>query len=505
MDLSRSSGVLLHPTSLPGPRGIGTIGDTARTFVDRLADANQSWWQMLPLHPTGYGGSPYAAPSAFAGNPLLLDLSAFADRGWLEDSELEALEARCADIPDDRYAIGDVDEARRQLLNRAYERWVEQGRPDRDDFENFRQSHRYWLSDYALYEALGERHDDAPWREWPEPLVAREPEALDEARDELETSTERHAFLQWQFFRQWSDLRAYAAKRGVRLIGDAPIFVAMDSADVWAHRSLFRLDRQGRPEGVAGVPPDYFSETGQKWGNPLYDWEALAEDDYEWWMQRLECVLATVDRVRIDHFRGFEAYWEVPPEAPTAETGQWRDGPGDDFFEAVRDHFERLPFIAEDLGTITDAVHDLRDRHGLPGMKVMQFAFQDDPDHPFLPHTYPERCIAYTGTHDNDTTLGWYRSADESTRHQVRAYLSCDDDEVIEAMIEALFESDAALTILPAQDVLRLGSDARTNTPGTETDNWNWRMSCEQLDHDHWNRLGEVTQQTERLESPDSE
>jgi 4-alpha-glucanotransferase len=498
MDLPRTSGILLHPTSLPGPRGVGELGSTARAFVDRLAASEQSWWQMLPLHPPGYGGSPYASPSAFAGHPLLIDLSVLAERGWLPEEDLRDLESTCADLDDDTYAIGRVDDRRRRLLHRAYDGWVEQGRPRRDDFEAFRRREQYWLDDYALYVALEEVHGGASWREWREPLVARETEAIEEAREALSETVERTAFLQWLFFEQWNDLRDYAAERGVQLIGDAPIFVAMDSADVWAHREIFRLDEYGNPEGVAGVPPDYFSETGQKWGNPLYDWDALAKNDYQWWLQRLERVLSTVDFVRIDHFRGFEAYWEVPPEAPTAETGTWRDGPGDDFFEAVRDHFGELPLIAEDLGTITEEVHELRDRHDLPGMKVMQFAFQGEPDHPFLPHTYPERCVAYTGTHDNDTTLGWYRDADEAMRGQVRDYLSCEDDEIPWAMIEALFESDAELGVLPAQDVLELGSEARMNTPGTESGNWDWRLTRDQLDDERWERLGEVTRRTGR-------
>jgi 4-alpha-glucanotransferase len=495
--LDRSSGILLHPTSLPAPHGVGTLGAPARRFVDRLADSGQSWWQILPLTPPGYGGSPYSSGSAFAGNPHLIDLTALADQGLVDRAALDDLAALAPDDPT-HYAIGPVNEARREILGDAYRRWESKGRPGASDFADFRDEQSYWLDDYALFVALEWDHEATSWRDWPADLVARDPQALEAARERLQETIDRIAFEQWKFDRQWRDLRAYADDRGVELIGDAPIFVAMESADVWAHRELFKIDESGRADVVAGVPPDYFSETGQKWGNPLYDWEALADTDYEWWMQRLDRLTDTVTLSRIDHFRGFQACWEVPADAPTAETGEWVAGPRDDFFEAVDDRFGGLPFIAEDLGTITEEVHELRDRHELPGMKVMQFAFEGDPDHPFLPHTYPENCVAYTGTHDNNTTLGWYRDADESTKHQVRTYLSHPDEGIVWALIEAIMESDAALSVFPAQDILGLGAEHRMNTPGTAADNWSWRMTDEQLADDGWETLRELTEETDR-------
>jgi len=496
-DLSRSSGILMHPTSLPGPYGVGEIGAAARRFVDRLADSGQSWWQILPLNPPGYGGSPYASDSAFAGNPYLIDLAELADRGLVDTATLEELEDRVAGDPT-HYDIGAVDSARRSVLIEAFERWDAEGRPDEAAFEDFCRAQAHWLDDYALFVALKHAHDGADWRDWPDDLVAREADALAEARERLGELVDRIRFEQWQFDRQWTNLREYAHDRGVQFIGDAPIFVAMESADVWANRDLFRIGRDGEPEVVAGVPPDYFSETGQKWGNPLYDWETVADRDYDWWLRRLERLTETVSLTRIDHFRGFQAYWEVPADAETAETGQWVDGPQDDFFDAVTDRFGELPFIAEDLGTITEEVYELRDRHGLPGMKVVQFAFEGDPDHPFLPHTYPENCVAYTGTHDNNTTLGWYRAADESTKHHVRTYLSHPDEGIVWAMIEAIMESDAAVSVFPAQDILGLGAEHRMNTPGTEGDNWDWRMTDAQLDADGWAQLRELTEETDR-------
>ena len=498
--IDRSSGILLHPTSLPGPRGMGEVGEIARRFVDRLEMSDQSWWQILPLNPPGYGGSPYSSDSAFAGNPYLIDLSGLVERGWLDAATVENLESEFSDVPGDHYDIGPVNESRRQVLHRAHENWVELGCPDGSDFEAFCDEHAYWLDDYALYEALKEEHDGAEWREWPPELVAREPEAIEAAEERLASTVSRIKFYQWVFGRQWQSLKDYANDSGVGLIGDAPIFVAMDSADVWAHRDLFQVDASGEPSVVAGVPPDYFSETGQKWGNPLYDWERAKETGYQWWMQRLERLLETVDLVRIDHFRGFDAYWEVPADAPTAETGHWVDGPGDDFFDEVADQFGELPFIAEDLGEITESVYELRDRHDLPGMKVVQFGFDGDPDHPFLPDNFPENCVAYTGTHDNDTTRGWYRKADEMTRHNAREYLSSDGEEIVWAMIEAIMESKARLAVFPAQDVLGLGSDARMNTPGTDTDNWSWRMTRDQIGDAGWDRLRRLTRETGRAD-----
>ena len=368
------------------------------------------------------------------------------------------------------------------------------------EFQGFCNRHGgLWLDDFALFAALKQRFDAAAWHQWPQRLVRRDPEALDEMRQELADEIATVKFVQWQFFDQWDSLRGYASEKGVKFLGDLPIFVAMDSAEVWANRHLFQIDESGRAEAVAGVPPDYFSETGQKWGNPLYDWETNAAEGYRWWIDRVLHVKGTVDLMRVDHFRGFQAYWRVPADAPTAEEGRWVEGPGDELFDAIRSELGQVPFVAEDLGTITEEVHRLRDRQGLAGMKVMQFGFDGNPDHPFLPHTYPERCVAYTGTHDNDTTRGWFDSLDEEEKHRVRTYLSASNDEVVRAMIQRLWESDAALVVVPVQDLFELGSEHRMNTPGQAEGNWQWRMTTEELEDDEVVRwLGELTSRCER-------
>lgn len=482
MNLQRSSGLILHPTSLPGAGGVGTLGASARRFVDRLALAGQRWWQILPLNPPGHGGSPYSATSAFAGHPILVDLDAFVRSGWLSRDDTSKFEAECEKFPHRRYAIDEIGRRKQALIERAALRWREQEGPDSPRFKAFCDQHgELWLDDFALFTALHEAHQGISWRDWPTELVRRQPQALQRATRKLSTRIEIIKFGQWQFFEQWEALRKYAADKGVRFLGDLPIFVAMDSADVWANRDLFELDADGRPDAVAGVPPDYFSETGQRWGNPLYDWEALADQGYRWWIDRVEQVCRTVDLVRVDHFRGFEAYWRIPADEPTAIHGEWVDGPKDAIFDAIRASLGGVPFIAEDLGSITEAVHQLRDRQGLPGMKVLHFAFDGNPDHPFLPHTYPERAVAYTGTHDNDTTRGWYDGLDEEEKHRVRTYFSSPDENIVDAMIEGLWNSRAALTIVPVQDLFELGSDARMNTPGVAEGNWDWRMTGEEL------------------------
>ena len=492
MNLTRSSGLLLHPTSLPGPGGVGTLGAVARRFVDSLAASGQTWWQILPLHPPGMGGSPYSATSAFAGNPMLLDLEPLVAGGWLARSDSSEFAAACEKFPPQRFAIDEVTALKEVLLDRAIEGWRAQGGADDPRFRRFCQEQgELWLDDFALYTALRRERGGASWRQWPGELVRREPRAIEGAREALMPIVQGVKFLQWCFFEQWSALREYAASQGVKFLGDLPIFVAMDSADVWSRRDLFELDASGEPDAVAGVPPDYFSETGQRWGNPLYDWEKLKSQGFSWWIDRVVGVMQTCDLVRVDHFRGFESYWRIPADEPTAIHGEWVPGPGDSIFEAIREALGEVPFVAEDLGIITDAVHELRDRQGLPGMKVLQFAFDGSPDHPFLPHTYPELCVAYTGTHDNDTTIGWYDGLSEEERHRVRTYLSCSDEQVLPALIERLWRSRAAMTILPVQDVLGLGSEARMNTPGVAQGNWSWRMTAQELDEleDRLNRL----------------
>lgn len=494
----------MHPTSLPGPYGVGDLGRFARAFVDALQTAGQRWWQMLPLQPTGFGGSPYSALSAFAGNPILIDLEALVSYGWLAQDALDTLEQDCKAFPETAFCIAEVSTAKEALLDKSFEGYLgaENKQPEGFSlsFSDFCEKEKEWLDDFALFIALKEDNGGKDWREWSSELVAREPKALAAATKRLEKALQRHKFFQWVFSQQWDLLRKYAAERKVLMIGDIPIFVAMDSVDVWARRELFLLDEQGNAKVVSGVPPDYFSKTGQKWGNPLYDWDHLKSTDYRWWFDRVRQALKTVDLIRIDHFRGFESYWEVPADAPTAEKGQWLKGPGDHFFETMYDDLGELPLIAEDLGIITDEVIALRDRQRLPGMKILQFAFDGNPDHPFLPHTYPENCVAYTGTHDNDTTQGWYNSTDDLSRHRVRTYLSHPDEGIVWRMMQAILDSKARMVLFPVQDLFTLGSDMRMNTPGIAEGNWGWRLTQAQLEEKGvWERLGGLCKDTHRI------
>ena len=482
----RRAGVLLHPTSLPGPFGVGDLGPAAHAFLDRLAEAGQRVWQVLPLAPTGYGDSPYQALSAFAGNPVLISPEALRDDGWVTQAELDAAP---------RFLRGEVDYAtvgrwKAQLLRRAAERF-QAGAPValREELDAFRAAEAPWLEDVALFLALKARHNGRAWIEWAAPLAGRDPEALAAARKELAPELSAHAFAQWVFARQWGALRARAAARGIELMGDVPIYLAHDSAEVWARRALFRLDGEGRPLAVAGVPPDYFSATGQLWGNPLHDWEVQARDGYAFQVERMRANLRLFDLVRLDHFRGFEAYWEVPAGDPTAERGRWVKGPGAAVFEAMRAALGALPIVAENLGVITPEVEGLRRRFGWPGMAILQFAFGDDPQaRTFLPHAYERDLVAYTGTHDNDTVAGWWSSRAgvgstrterqiELERAHARAYLGADGSDMPFTLLRWLYASVAELAMAPMQDLLGLGSEARMNTPGTASGNWRWRMA----------------------------
>lgn len=488
MKLKRRSGVLLHPTSLPGEFGIGDFGPEALAFIERLADARQSWWQVLPLNPTGHGGSPYASYSAFGLSTDLIDPRELVDRGWISDDEFDEYRRRLPHERDLETAASHKD----ALLDMAFARWDE-GAPG-DDFDAFIEAEESWLDDLTLFVALKEANRGTSWTEWSPEVVRRDSAALEGARKSLAEEIRRESFKQWVVDQQWRKVKEAANDAGIGIIGDIPIFVAMDSADVWANRRFFRVDPYGSYDVVAGVPPDYFSATGQKWGNPLYDWEALAQDDFAWWVARVERAMATTDLVRIDHFRAFADYWEVPADAPNAIDGQWLPGPGDNFFNAIRDALGEVPFIAEDLGIVTDEVYALRDRHDLPGMKIIQFAFGGEPDHPFLPHTYPEHCVAYPGTHDNNTIVGWMDETSADELHRARVYLSCSDDDLPRAMMERLHESAASLVVFQAQDIFELGGQARMNTPGTVDGNWSWRMSPGQLEADEpWSWLETAT------------
>jgi 4-alpha-glucanotransferase len=460
----RSAGILLHPTSLPGPYGVGELGPEALEFVEFLRRGGQRIWQVLPLGPTGAGGSPYSAYSAFAGNPLLISTERLIEDGLIPDAP---------ESPAGRVDYRSVIPAKSERLRAAYRR----ARPGKD-FEAFREEHRVWLEDYALYAALRTRFDGLPWTAWESGLRDREPEALARAREELEEEVRYHEFVQYLFFEHWGEVKEAANDAGIEVIGDIPIFVSHDSADVWANRDLFYLDESGDPTVVSGVPPDYFSETGQLWGNPLYRWERVREDGYAWWVQRMRMALTLYDAVRVDHFRGFSAYWEIPAGEETAKGGRWVEGPGERLFEALDRSLStggELPIIAEDLGEITPDVEELRDALGLPGMKVLQFAFSH-PENPFLPHNYTsDDWVVYTGTHDNDTTAGWWASASGEERDFARRYLGREFVSVWD-LIRLAYSSVARRAVVPMQDALELGTGAKMNLPGTGEGNWEWRL-----------------------------
>ena len=485
MIADRAGGILLHPTSLPGPLGIGTLGDEARAFVDWLAGAGQRIWQVLPLGPTGYGDSPYQCLSAFAGNHLLIDLSALVRVDLLDRADVASAERNAGDTVD----FGRVIATHEPLLAKAAERFDRSASAAaRREFDAFVEANTSWLDDFALFMAVKAAHGGAAWTSWADPIARREPAAIDEWRRRLDREIRTWRFAQHCFRLQWSALRRHCRSLNVRILGDLPIFVAHDSADVWARPDLFQLEPDGSATVVAGVPPDYFSETGQLWGNPIYRWDRLAADGYRWWVERFRATLSLVDMVRVDHFRGFESYWEIPGGATTAINGRWVKGPGAALFEAVRNALGELPIVAENLGVITPEVEALRRQFAFPGMAILQFAFGTDPQAPtFRPHNYTRDTVAFTGTHDNDTTVGWWtgagaghstRTGDEISREReyARRYLDTDGDDIHWDLIRAVSASVASLAIVPMQDVLGLGSEARMNAPGKATGNWRWRM-----------------------------
>lgn len=474
MERRRRSGIILHPTSLPGREGIGTLGEEARRFVAFLAAAGQSLWQVLPLGPPGYGNSPYSCYSAFAGNPLLVDLGRLAAEGDLPASLVPEFPE------DDRIDYERVTAAKVPLLRQAAAAFFVGGDRERlEEFWRFCDGHNWWLHDFALFMAARDYFGGKSWCDWPADLVSREPTALARYSELLGPAIGEVKYAQWQFFRQWRALKTEANAAGIDIFGDIPIFVAYDSADVWANPRLFRLDEAGRPTVVAGVPPDYFSKTGQRWGNPLYDWDACAADGYGWWIGRMRTALELYDLVRIDHFRGFEAYWEVPAAEKTAVGGRWVKGPGETLFRAMAEALGSLPIVAEDLGVITPEVEELRDRFGLPGMKILQFAFGSGPSNPYLPHNHVRNCVVYTGTHDNDTTLGWFTTLPAKERSAMLAYLGAEAVEMPWPLIRAALASVADLAVLPLQDILELPASARMNVPGTAHGNWGWRAPAE--------------------------
>jgi 4-alpha-glucanotransferase len=499
MPFQRASGVLAHPTSFPGAHGIGEIGDAAFRFVDWLAVAGQRYWQVMPLGPTGFGDSPYASPSAFAGNPLLISLSWLVGDGLLNEGSLELDRS----FPEHEVNFGAVIPFRNRMLRRAFDHFRRGAASSlRPEFEAFVAEEANWLNDFALFMALKDHHGGRPWVEWDLPIRLREPEALAEWRELLKDDVRFYQFAQFQFRRQWTALKRYANERDIQVIGDIPIFVAHDSADVWANRDLFRLDDQGQLTVVSGVPPDLFTSDGQRWGNPMFDWRQLEATGYRWWIERARALLSMVDVIRIDHFRGFAAAWTVSADAPTAASGRWERGPGRAVFDAIVSELGTVPIIVEDLGLITRDVDVLRLDLGFPGMKVLQFAFDNDPDNAYLPHTYEHNCVVYTGTHDNQTTIGWFHTLDERTRRQIQTYLGRDGADIAWDMIRTALASVADLAIIPLQDILRLDDQARMNTPGRPSGNWGWRYLPHQLHPGVAAGLGELTSNYGRRAHP---
>ncbi len=476
---TRKAGVLAHPTSFPSPYGIGDLGEGAYKFIDFLANSGQTLWQVLPIGPTGYGDSPYQAFSSFAGQPLIISPIKMYEMGLLDEvdkNDIHPWDPKAIDYgPVIKYKLG--------LLKRGFELFDKTDDPIiLKEFRSFNAKHKSWLNDYALFMATKDHHGGVMWTEWDQDIAFPTEASKKKWTRKLSKQIKYYKFLQYLFYKQWFELKTYANDRNISIIGDTPIFVAFDSSDVWANKDLFYLDKKGYPTSVAGVPPDYFSETGQLWGNPLYNWDKHKEDDYAWWTNKVKFTLTLVDILRIDHFRGFEAYWAVPYGAETAIKGEWRKGPFKDLFYAFQKALGHdIPIIAEDLGVITDAVEDLRDTFELPGMKILQFGFESVEENGFLPHHFVPNSVCYTGTHDNDTTLSWYASIPEESRDKIRRYLNTDGNSIVWDMIRACYGSVSQMAIVPLQDIMYLGADSRMNTPGVAAGNWQWRYTDDML------------------------
>ena len=484
----RSSGVLLHPTSLPSPYGIGDLGPQARHWIDFLSETGTGLWQILPLGPTGYGDSPYQCFSAIAGNPYLISPDDLLGEGLLHSNDL-------TNIPNfnlERINYGDVITWKTDLLHRSYEQFRHSEEKWHQKAELFYKEQEEWLDDFAIFMALKEFHGGKPWSAWPAKYRDRAPGALESFKEERSHAFQRQKFYQFIFYKQWNKLRNYAHEKEIKIIGDIPIFIAHDSADAWTQRELLYLDPDGQPTVVAGVPPDYFSDTGQLWGNPLYRWEVHARDDYQWWIKRLKAVFSQVDIVRLDHFRGFANYWEIPADEVTAINGRWVDGPGAEFLTRIQNEFGGLPIIAEDLGEISPEVYKLRDQFNLPGMKILVFAFNSGEANEFLPHHYPENCVVYTGTHDNDTAVGWFKRIGEGEKTFAQRYLKSSGEDIAWDLIKAAWSSKAVFAIAPLQDILSLDNQSRMNYPGKPQGNWGWRYTERELGSDIREKLTEV-------------
>lgn len=493
----RRCGTLVHPISFSGQYGMGDLGPGARRFIDFLVRSGQSVWQLLPLGPTGYGNSPYASWSAFAGNPYLISPDELLGKGLLKKEEVDK-----SHLPNNgRVDYEKVRSVKDGLLKLAGQRFFE--RSDPDDMQRlaeFTENNKYWLEDYVLFAVCRKNYDSKSWNTWDAGIRSREKKAIREWSEEYRDERKYQRWLQFEFNNQWRSIRRYANERGIVVIGDLPIYVDHNSADVWSHPGLFEMDEAGNRIRVSGVPPDYFSRTGQLWGNPLYRWKMMKRHHFSWWIHRFTRQFELFDYVRVDHFRGFESYWAVPAGSETAETGQWEKTPGRQLFDRLLKHFGTLPVIAEDLGVMTDEVMALRDRYGFPGMKVLQFAFNGGADHPFLPHNYKhDNWAVYTGTHDNDTTIGWYEKATEKERHQARTYTRSDGHEIHWELMRSAMFSVASIAVFPLQDLMGLGSETRMNTPGTVTGNWEWRFTESELKNTDATRFRYLAEQSNRL------
>ncbi len=503
MEFQRSSGILLHISSLPSYGGIGDLGPAAHEFIKFLVAAKQHVWQVLPLCPTGYGNSPYAGSSAFAGNPYLISLEYLSDWGWIDGERIAGLTGHAGNVD-----FGDVDQRKLPLLYEAAANFIDRGPHDPqfagqwEQFQEFCSKEASWLTDYALYAELRRQYGTGAWTMWPEPIRRREPKALAQVASKYGAELTQEQALQFAFALQWNNLRAAASLLGIRILGDVAIFVNMDSADVWVHPAIFELDENLQPIHVSGVPPDYFSPTGQRWGNPLYRWDVLAERDFDWWVDRIRRSLELYDIVRLDHFRGFEAYWAIPADDATAINGTWIAAPGLDLFQTLEDILGPLPLVAEDLGLITPEVEALRLQLQMPGMRVLQFGFGNKGAHMHLPHQFAPGTVAYTGTHDNDTTLGWWRTAPAEERSAAEAYVGALGDRPVWALIRAAAASVAQMAIVPVQDLLELGSEARMNKPAVAGGNWNWRVPEGSWTAELAERLAALVDVTDREQDP---
>lgn len=495
MRFSRSCGTLVHPTSFPSKYGMGDFGDEAKNFIDFLADTKQTIWQVLPLGPTGYGNSPYASYSAFAGNHYLISIDILVKKGLLKPDEAEK-----AVLPVRKHAEYDESYKRKELLFKlASERFYNNiSESDQKKLQSFKKQNDYWLGDYCLFMACSKKHNKIPWNKWSPELAQRNKKAIESFKKENQEEIDYQCWLQFEFFDQWHDVKDYANEKGIRVVGDIPIFVDHNSADVWGNPGFFEVDKRGNRKLVAGVPPDYFSETGQLWGNPLYKWDALEKDGFSWWIERFRQMFELFDAIRVDHFRGFDEYWEVPATEKTAVNGRWVACPGEKLFKTIKKELGDLPIIAEDLGVMTEGVENLRDQFAFPGMKILQFAFDSDSTNDYLPHNFSQNCVVYTGTHDNDTTIGWYLSAPEVEKHRAREYTRSDGSEIQWELIRLGMLSVADQAIFPLQDFMNLDASHRMNIPGTAENNWLWRYKTDMLESVDRDRIKDLVNLSNR-------